>query len=104
MKYLAILGRQPKISLAELESLFSRVKFFGGKLALFESDGKPDINRLGGTTKLARPLAVSPEKFLLDAGFDGKFVIGVSDYSKGASVRKSQALALKIKRVLKKDE
>ena len=103
MKYLAILGRQPKISLAELESLFSDVEFFGGNLALFSSDKKPEIARLGGTVKLARPLTISPEKYLLDLDFDGKFVIGVSDYSKNASERKSQMLALKIKRVLKKE-
>lgn len=102
MQYLAVLGRQSKISVAELESLFSNVEFFGGKLALFENDGRPDINRLGGTVKLARPLDVSPEKYLLGLGFDGKFVIGVSDYSRGGSAQKSQMLALKIKRVLKK--
>ena len=103
MKYLAVLGRQPKISLAELFSLFSDVQFFGGNLALFESDGKPEISQLGGTIKLARPLNVSPEKYLLDLDFSGKYVIGVSDYSRGASAKKSQMLALKIKRVLKKE-
>ena len=103
MKYLAVLGRQPKISLAELESIFTNVQFFGGNLALFESDGKPEISQLGGTIKLARPLNVSPEKYLLDFNFDGKYVIGVSDYSRGASAKKSQMLALKIKRVLKKE-
>ena len=77
-------------------------------MATFESDAKPKIARLGGTTKLAKPIsvdgnsAVGPEKFLLDLDFDGKFVIGVSDYSRGATSRKSQMLALKIKRVLKK--
>ena len=102
MQYLAVLGRQPKISVAELENLFSNVKFFGGNLASFESDGEPNINRLGGTIKLARPLDISPEKFLLNLDFGVKYVIGVSDYSRGGSARKSQMLALKIKRVLKK--
>ena len=108
MQYLAVLGRQPKISLAELEAQFSSVKYLGGFLATFESDAEPKIARLGGTTKLAKPIsasggsAVGPEKFLLDLDFDGKFVIGVSDYSRGATSRKSQMLALKIKRVLKK--
>ena len=108
MQYLAILGRQPKISLAELESQFSSVKYLGGFLATFENDTEPEIARLGGTTKLAKPIsagsgsAVGPEKFLLDLDFDGKFVIGVSDYSRGATSRKSQMLALKMKRVLKK--
>ena len=101
MYYLAILGRQPKISLAELESLFDKVQYLGGNLAKFESENEPDISRLGGTIKLAKPLENSPEKFLLNCGFDGKYVIGVSDYSKGASARGAQGLALKIKRVLK---
>ena len=102
MQYLAVLGRQPKISLAELESLFLKVRFLGGSLATFESDAEPEISRLGGTVKIAKPLPVSPEKFLLSLDFSGKFVIGVSDYSRGASSRKSQMLALKIKRALKK--
>ena len=102
MQYLAILGRQPKISLAELESLFSNVEYLGGSLATFESAEQPNIDRLGGSVKLARPINDSPEKFLLESGFDGKYVIGVSDYSKGANTRKTQAQALKIKRVLKK--
>ena len=101
MQYLAILGRQPKISLAELESLFSSVKNIGGSLALFESETEPKIDRLGGTIKLARPLDGGPEKFLLELDFDGKYVIGVSDYSKGATRRSAQGLALKIKRVLR---
>ncbi len=102
MQYLAILGRQPKISLAELESLFSSVEYLGGSLATFESTKQPSISKLGGSVKLARPINGSPEKFLLESGFDGKFVIGVSDYSKDASTRKTQAQALKIKRILKK--
>ena len=102
MQYLAVLGRQPKISLAELESQFSSVKYLGGFLATFENDTEPEIARLGGTVKLARPLDGGPEKYLLNLDFDGKFVIGVSDYSRGATSRKSQMLALKIKRVLKK--
>ena len=101
MYYLAILGRQPKISLAELESLFDRVTYFGGNLAKFKSEVEPEIGKLGGTIKLAKPLESGPEKFLLELNFDGKYVVGVSDYSKDASRRSAQGLALKIKRVLK---
>ena len=64
MQYLAILGRQPKISLAELTSLFSSVKYLGGNLATFEATRQPSIDRLGGSVKLARPISDSPEKFL----------------------------------------
>ena len=103
MQYLAVLGRLPKLSLAELESLFPDVHYLGKNLALLQSDGKPEISQLGGTIKLARPLNVSPEKYLLDFNFDGKYIIGVSDYSRGASAKKSQMLALKIKRILKKE-
>ena len=34
MKYLAVLGRQPEISIAELEALFSSVKKISSKLLL----------------------------------------------------------------------
>ncbi len=101
MKYLAVLGRQPKISLAELESLFSNVQPLGLELAIFESKIEPNINRLGGTVKLARVLTEKPEKFFLNLNYTGKIVIGVSDYSKNSNRRKSQQLALKIKRILK---
>ncbi|MBQ9403163.1 methyltransferase domain-containing protein [Candidatus Saccharibacteria bacterium] len=102
MRYLAILGRLPKISLAELESLYKGVRYLGGNLATFESSAKPEIDRLGGTVKLAEPIKGGPEKFLIEQNYTSKYIIGVSDYSKGASARKSQALALKLKRVLKK--
>ena len=116
MQYLAILGRQPKISLAELESLFSNVKYIGGNLATFESEKEPEISRLGGTIKLAKEISFlennsgksSPVDFLLDFvktnNFSGKLVIGVSDYSKNASARGAQGEALHVKRLLKNHE
>ena len=57
MKYLAVLGRQPEISLAEISALFTRVSLMGKSLATFCADEKPDINRLGGSLKLAEELA-----------------------------------------------
>ena len=117
MQYLAILGRQPKISLAELESQFSDVSVVAGSknlLATFESETDPEIARLGGVIKLAKPIsgeaasggAAVPEKFLeifaSSTGFSSKFVIGVSDFSKGSSARKAQGEALHIKRAMKK--
>ena len=116
MQYLAILGRQPKISLAELESLFSNVKYLGGNLATFESKKEPEISRLGGTIKLAREISFlennsgksTPVDFLLDFvktnNYSGKLVIGVSDYSKNASARGAQGEALHVKRLLKNHE
>lgn len=102
MQYLAVLGRQPKISVAELESLFSNVNMLGHSLAVFSSEVEPSISRLGGTMKLAKEIDKRPEDFLSTLNHDGKFVIGLSDYSKNANTERSQFLALKIKRALKK--
>ncbi len=102
MKYLAVLGRQPKISLAELESLFTRVEPHSPALATFFSDQTPDINRLGGTLKLAEAL---PEgiNYLVDSLAnlpEGKITLGVSDFRKNATARKAGAEALKLKKLL----
>ena len=109
MQYLAVLGRQPKISLAELESLFSNVSVLGGSnahLATFDSPKKPDITRLGGVIKIAREIDGAPERFLTDfsksESFTGKFTIGLSNYSPKVSGRSAQGEALHIKRLLKK--
>lgn len=103
MKYLAVLGRQPLISVAELESLYGEVVLHGTGLAEFNSDAEVSIARLGGTLKLARPLSdfdvEKPLDYLL--GLDsGKITLGVSDYSAGGSVRKASAEALKLKKIL----
>lgn len=83
MKYLAVLGRQPEISIAELEA----------------TNFCTDINRLGGTQKLAVKLAENPLEFLQKLP-DGKITIGVSDYSKNASRKTSTSEALKLKKIL----
>lgn len=99
MKYLAVLGRQPKISLAELECLFSDVKQLSFNLATFESDMVPDINRLGGSLKLAEKLEKSPLEFLLGLE-EGKITFGISDFSKNASRKTAWSEALKLKKIL----
>ena len=83
MKYLAVLGRQPEISIAELEA----------------SDFCTDIDRLGGTQKLAVKLEVSPLDFLRQLP-DGKITLGVSDYSEKASKKSASLEALKLKKIL----
>jgi tRNA (guanine10-N2)-dimethyltransferase len=83
VKYLAILGRQPEISIAELEM----------------TDFCTDINRLGGTKKLAVKLDQKPLDYLQSLP-DGKITIGVSDYSKGASRATAINEALKLKKIL----
>ena len=99
MRYLAVLGRQPEISIAELSALFSRVSQISGELATFSADKEPSINRLGGCLKLATELNDSPLEYLKKLP-EGKITIGVSDFSVKASARKSQSEALKLKKIL----
>ena len=97
--YLAVLGRQPDISLAELEALFSNVHKINNELATFNNDFVPDINRLGGSIKLAVKLNEKPLEYLqkLDSG---KITLGVSDYSKHANRKSASLEALKLKKIL----
>lgn len=99
MKYLAILGRQPEISLAELTALFSNVKKISNSLATFSSDNTPNIARLGGSIKIAEELSEKPLEYLQKIP-DGKITLGISDYSKNASTRSAKNEALKLKQIL----
>jgi len=102
MKYLAVLGRQPLISVAELESLFSDVKLVGAELAEFTATQAPQIQRLGGTQKIAVKIGGAIGDFLKTLPQAGKITLGVSDYSRGATAFKAQGEALKLKRLLVK--
>lgn len=97
-KYIAVLGRQPKISLAELEALFQNVRPICPFLAEFESNSTPDIRRLGGTLKIAEP--VDLQEFLENLPASGKITLGISDFSPKTTPYKAQGEALKLKRKL----
>ena len=99
MKYLAVLGRQPEISLAELEALFSNVQRIHDYLATFNSVTIPDINRLGGSLKLAVSLSSKPLDYIANLP-EGKITLGLSDYSKTATKKSSSMEALKLKKIL----
>ena len=102
MKYLAVLGRQVGISLAELEALYGEVCLVGRGLAEFEMADEPDIARLGGSLKLARELEGKVEDFLLELVPGHKLVIGVSDYSKRARRAEAWREGLRLKKNLTK--
>ena len=119
MRYLAILGRQPEISLAELRAQFGEAKLVlskhvdvenirhgrdagGPNLATFSADARPDLTRFGGSLKFGELLSVSPVKFLEGLPEGGKITLGVSDYSARASARSAAGEALRLKRILKK--
>lgn len=99
-KYVAVLGRQPSISLAELEALFANVRQISPALAEFESKKVPDIRRLGGTLKIAEPIEI--KQFLQNLPKSGKISLGVSDFSPKTSPYIAQGEALRIKRQLVK--
>ncbi|MBR3177626.1 hypothetical protein IKF27_02370 [Candidatus Saccharibacteria bacterium] len=108
MKYLAVLGRQPEISIAELAALFDNVEQQSSEVAFFRSKTEPELARLGGSLKLAKSLEnISPEEYLLQLP-DGKITLGVSDYtvnSKNYSLRDIKNISqygIKIKQVLKR--
>ena len=83
MKYLAVLGRQPEISIAELEA----------------QDFPLEISRLGGTLKLAEELERRPLEYLKNLP-EGKITLGVSDYSEKATRKSAVDEALKLKKIL----
>ena len=97
--YLAVLGRQAEISIAELESVFGKVHQISKTLASFESDKTPDITMLGGSLKIAEKIEKIPLEFLSGIE-DGKITFGLSDYSKGANAKSVNLEAMKIKKIL----
>ena len=101
MQYLAVLGREPELSNAELESVigsFGVVKKVALNLSLFESEEVPDIHRLGGVLKIAQKLEEKPLEYL--SKLDGKITIGISDYNKGVSKKSVSLEAMKLKKIL----
>lgn len=100
--YLAILGREPKISIAELEAVFgaTNINPIADNIALVTAKTF-NLNRLGGTIKAGRILDVAPIDMLTDLP-DGKITLGYSDYSAKATKNSSWHEALKIKNLLKR--
>ena len=107
MKYLAIAGRQPRISLAEIQALYDRqAKLLGKNLIVFQSDTTtPIIDRLGGTIKLGRLFDgdfKNLTKFLNETHPVGKITLGVSDLSKHAKASFAFQKSMELKRNLGK--
>ncbi|MBR3254474.1 methyltransferase domain-containing protein [Candidatus Saccharibacteria bacterium] len=109
MNYLAILGRQPEISIAELKTILGKkwyLKEYHQNVLLAKISGEKsssilpvEISKLGGTLKLAIELTEKPLDFLRNLP-DGKITLGVSDYSKNASRKTAIIEALKLKKIL----
>ena len=99
MQYLAVLGRLPKISLAELESLYTDVKPISDTLATFTAKDTPSIDRLGGIMKLAQKLDLPPLEYLRNLPA-GKITLGISDYSARTSISAVRKEAMRLKKIL----
>ena len=110
MKYVAIAGRQPLISLAEIQALYDKAaRLVGKKLVFFKinEDGEenisPDINRLGGSLKLGRFFDTDFSKlakFLATAHPEGKITLGISDFSKQKKSGLAKQKSMELKRNL----
>ncbi|MBR6169024.1 hypothetical protein IKQ74_03725 [Candidatus Saccharibacteria bacterium] len=102
MTFLFVLGREPKISLAELEAIFSssKVKQIGANLAQVTAR-TVSLDHLGGTVKVAQIIDQPIQDFLSNLP-TGKITLGISDYSEHANPRKTWELALKYKNLLKR--
>lgn len=114
--YIALLGRQPELSIAELERLFDSVSWFSPQTALFNPPESPafNIQRLGGTQKAGKvilelPLGdwrkASDEIVRYYAGHwasrSGKITVGISAYDFNTSTREIQKTGLLLKGKLK---
>lgn len=114
MKHIAILGRIPAISIAELESTQSDVRWFSNDTALFEADSF-DIQEYGGTVKAGRVISelhianwhkisseISKIYSELWANKSGKITLGISVYGLSISTKEIQRTGLILKSELKK--
>jgi len=114
--YIALLGRQPELSIAELERVFPRVSWYSSQTALIDAKQDFDVQRLGGTQKAGRvafELQSSEWRRVSDAivrhyskawaKAEGKITLGISVYDLTVSPREVQKVGLVLKSKLKKD-
>ena len=114
--YVALLGRQPALGIAELERVFGgqRVTPLSGEAAIIDTD-LLDIQRLGGTLKAGRviidlssgdwsKLSNKVIQHYSDswASFDGKITLGISSYGFSNGPRDVQKIGIILKQRLKK--
>ena len=119
MKHVAIIGRLPELSIAELESVFGaqNIQPISPQAVLINSnDVLNQASRLGGTIKIAKILAEIPSKNWGDLhnyldknvplyiGFvpQGKLTVGISAYNLPVTAARINATALHLKKLVKK--
>lgn len=114
--YLALLGRQPSLSLAELERVFGDVSQFSNTTALVNTGNKKlDVERLGGTQKAGKvALEIASTDWrrvsskIVDhyketfSASEGKITLGISVYEFSIGPREVQKVGIILKSQLKK--
>lgn len=116
-KTICILGRQPELGVAELESLYGSdsLKPLNCAAALNIDAETVNFKRLGGTVKVARVLTILPgtnwgdsrqyliEKIPEHLGYmpSGKFTLGISVYGLDVALEKLNQDILKLKKAIK---
>ena len=111
--YIAILGRQPALGIAELERLYENVSWFSNETATIKAPAV-DLSRLGGSQKVGRVVAELPRgdwvgasRKLVSAYTDawhtheGKITLGISAYGFKVSSRDVQKTGIILKQKLK---
>ncbi len=111
--FIAILGRQPALGIAELERLYGNVTWFSGESAVIDTP-RFDFERLGGSQKAGRIVAELPRGDWMQAsrkivqfysshwqGRTGKLTLGISSYGFDVSAREVQKTGLILKAKLK---
>ena len=113
--FIALLGRQPELSIAELECVFHDVQWFSSETATITSPTPIDIQRLGGSQKVG---LVTKQLPTLDwhhvakeitthyssqwQNVSGKITLGISAYGFSVSAREVQKIGLILKSSLKR--
>lgn len=115
-KSIAILGRQPKLGIAELECLYGsdNIEPFADNACFIDLDHSDiDFKRLGGSVRLGKLLAELPndwrgiEKHLLENApqnadyIEGKLSFGLSVFGIKVSPKKIASTALQLKKSIK---
>jgi tRNA G10 N-methylase Trm11 len=115
--YIAILGRQPALGMAELEHLYGneKTRWFSDQSALIDSSSFSG-DSLGGTQKAAivtselknsdwrqASLKIVQEYARKWSGFEGKLTLGISAYGFTVSAREVQQTGIILKQKLKKN-
>lgn len=112
--YIAILGRQPALSLAELERVYGNVARFSETTARIKTDQPVSIERLGGTQKAGRVILELPSASWPKVSnaiiahyttalksHEGKITLGISAYDGLVTGREVQKIGLTLKSRLK---